>query len=216
MRNLKKGRSILVITTRDYRKIFFILIPLMLFAFHVWPSLVMANDHKGSESHYKRYESRKEHYDYNDRKRRQVKKEDEGNEVTGQTAAWLLVAANLTVALSILMKGVSRYFPLEPETKSTIKRFNQLQKKYLMRFHYVLNPLALCIAIFHFLLSSCRKSSLPEWGLIFVTMMVFLGLMVKFKVTPKWMGRFVYRLHTGLATFSIMIILLVVGHLIID
>ncbi|UCF84571.1 MAG: hypothetical protein JSV50_02765 [Desulfobacteraceae bacterium] len=145
-----------------------------------------------------------------------MKKQDEGNEVTGQTAAWVFVAANLTVALSILMKGVSRYLPLEPKTKSSIKRFNQFQKKYLMRFHYILNPLALCIAIFHFLLSHCGKSSLPEWGLIFVTMMVFLGLMVKFKVPPKWIRRFVYRLHTGSATFSIMIILLVVGHLIVD
>lgn len=216
MRNFNKGLSVLVITTKDYRKIFFILITLMLFSFHVWPSVVVANDHKERESHNKRYESRKEHYDYNDLQGRQVKKEDEGNEVTGQTAAWLLVAANLTVVFSILMKAVSRYFPLELKTKSSIKRFNQLQKKYLMRFHYVLNPLALCIAIFHFLLSSCRKSSLPEWGLIFVTMMVFLGLMVKFKVTPKWIRRFVYRLHTGLATFSIMIILLVVGHLIVD
>ena len=216
MRNPKKGLPILVITTSDYRKIFFFLIPLMFFAFHVFPSVVVANDHKKRENHYKRYESRKEHYDYNDRKSRQVKKEDEGNDFTGQTAAWLLVAANLTVALSVLMKGVSRYFPLELKTKSSIKGFNQLQKKYLMRFHYVLNPLALCIAIFHFLLSSCRKSSLPEWGLIFVTMMVFLGLMVKFKVTPKWIKKFVYRLHTGLAIFSIMIILLVVGHLIVD
>jgi hypothetical protein len=111
---------------------------------------------------------------------------------------------------------MSRYFSLEPKTKNSIKRFNQLQKKYLMRFHYVLNPLALCIAIFHFLLSSCRKSSLPEWGIILVTMMIFLGLMLKFKATPKWMGKFVYRLHTGLAGLSIMIVLLVVGHLIVD
>jgi len=44
-------------------------------------------------------------------------------------------------------------------------------------------------------------------------MMVVLGLMVKFKITSKWIRRFVYRLHTGLTTFSIMIILLVVGHL---
>lgn len=216
MKNLKKRLPILGIDRSDYRKMFFILIPLMLFASHIWPSVVVADDHKKRESHYERYESRKENYDDDDRKGRQVKKEDAGNEVTGQTAAWLLVAANLTVALSVLMKGVSLYFPLEPETKSSIKRFNQLQKKYLMRFHYVLNPLALCIAIFHLLLSSCRKSSLPEWGLIFVTMMVFLGLMVKFKVTPKWIRRFVYRLQTGLATFSIMIILLVVGHLIVD
>jgi hypothetical protein len=47
-------------------------------------------------------------------------------------------------------------------------------------------------------------------------MMVFLGLMVKFRVIPMWMEKFAYRLHTGLATFSIMIVLLVVGHLIID
>ena len=216
MRNPKKGLSILVIMTSDYRKIFFISITLMSFAFHVWPSVVMANEHKKRENHYNRYESRKEHYDYNDLKGRQVKKEDEGNEVTGQTAAWLLVAANLTVVLSILMKGVSRYFPLDPKTKSSIKRFNQLQKKYLMRFHYVLNPLALCIAIIHFLLSSCRKSSLPEWGLIFVTMMVFLGLIVKFKVTPQWISRFVYRLHTSPAAFLTLILVLVVGHLIVD
>ena len=216
MKNLKKRLPILGIDRCDYRKMFFILIPLMLFTFQFWPSAVVANDHKGRKSHYERYESRKESYDDYDRKGWQVKKEDAGNDVTGQTAAWLLVAANLTVVFSILMKGVSRYFPLEPDTESSIKRFNQLQKKYLMRFHYVLNPLALCIAIIHFLLSSCRKSSLPEWGLIFVTMMVFLGLMVKFKVTPKWIKKFVYRLHTGLATFSIMIILLVVGHLIVD
>jgi hypothetical protein len=145
-----------------------------------------------------------------------VKKEDEGNEVTGQTAAWLLVAANMSVALSILMNRLSRYFPLEPETISSIKRFNQLQKKYLMRFHYVLNPLAFCIAIFHFLLSSCRKSSLPEWGLIFVSMMVFLGSIVKLKVTPQWISRFVYRLHTSPAAFLTLILVLVVGHLIVD
>jgi len=205
-----------VTATSDYRKIFPVLAPLILFVFCVWPGPVAANDHKRSESHHERYERMKEHDDYEDRKRRRLKKEDEGNELTGQTAAWLLVAANLTVVLSILMKGVSRYFPLEPETKSTIKKFNQLQKNHLMRFHYLLNPLALCIAFFHFLLSSCQKSSLPEWGLLFVTMMVFLGLIIKFKVTPKWIRRFVYRLHTGLATFSIMIVLLVVGHMIVD
>ncbi|MCJ7618077.1 MAG: hypothetical protein MUO43_16225 [Desulfobacterales bacterium] len=216
MLNLKKGLPVLMIERSDYRKTFFILIPLILFAFHVWPSVVVASDNKRSESHYKRYKNGKEHYDYNEHKEQQVKKEDEGNEVTGEIVLWLLVAANLTVALSILMKSATRYFPLEPETKSSIKRFNQLQKKYLMQFHYVLNPLSLCIAIFHFLLSSCRKTSLPEWGLIFVIIMVFLGLMVKFTVTPKWIRRFVYRLHTSSSAFSVLILVLVVGHLIID
>jgi len=37
-----------------------------------------------------------------------------------------------------------------------------------------------------------------------------------FKVTPKWIRRFVYRLHTSPAAFSALILLLVVGHLIVD
>lgn len=94
----------------------------MLFVFHIWPSIVLAEEHNRRDGQYKRYERRKSHYDYNDLKR-QVKKEDEGNKITGQTAAWLLVAANMSVAFSIFMKGMSRYFPLEPETKSSIKRF---------------------------------------------------------------------------------------------
>ena len=205
-----------MITTKDYRNIFFILISLMVLAFHVWPSAVAANDHKRDESHFKRYEGGKDNSDFSDRKKRQVKKKDEGNELTGLTAAWLLAAANLTVVLSILLKSANRYLPLRPGQKSSIKRFNQFQKKHLMRFHYLLNPLAWCIALLHFLLSCCRKTSLPEWGLFVVTLMVFFGLMLKYKGTPKWMRRFVYRLHTASVTFSVMIVLLVVGHLIVD
>ena len=202
--------------TRKDGKLFIVFIPLMLFVFHFWSNAVAANDGKSGENRYERHENRTARHDYDDRKKRQVKNTDEGNEVTGQTAAWLLVSANLPVALSILLKGVNRYFPLKLETKSAIKRFNQLQKKYLMRFHFILNPIALGMAVLHFLLSSCRKSSLPEWGLVFVTMMVLLGLMLRFKVTPRWIREQVYRLHTGFAAFSTMIILLVVGHHLID
>ncbi len=202
--------------TRKNERLFIVFIPLMLLIFHFWSNAVLANDGKWGEKGYEQHENSTPRYNYNDRRRRQVTKEDEGNEVTGQTAAWLLVSANLTVALSILMKGVSRYFPLEPGTRSSINKMNQLQKRYLMRFHFVLNPLALGMAVLHFLLSSCRKSSLPEWGLVFVTMMVLLGLMVRFKVTPRWLRKQVYRLHTGFVTFSTMIILLVAGHHLID
>ena len=205
-----------MITTKDYRNIFFILISLMVIAFHVWPSAIMANDHKGGKSDFKRYESREDNFDSNDHERRRLKNKDEGNELTGLTTAWLLAAANLTVFLSLLLKGANRYLSLKPETKSAVKRLNQFQKKHLMRFHYLLNPLALCIALLHFLLSCCRKTSLPEWGLFVVTLMVFFGLMLKYKGTPKWMRRFVYRLHTASVTFSVMIVLLVVGHLIVD
>ena len=205
-----------MVNSKNYGKVFFILVPLMLSIFQVVPELAMADDHKTNKKHYRRYENSKERHDYDDHNRRQVKKDDEGNETTGQTAAWLLAAANLTVAFSILMKGASRFLPLDPQTKSSFKSFNQLQKKHLMRFHYVLNPVALGIAFFHFLLSSCRSSPLPEWGLILVTMMVFLGLILKFKVSPKGMRKSVYRLHTTSASFLIMILLLVVGHLIVD
>jgi len=42
-----------------------------------------------------------------------------------------------------------------------------------------------------------------------------LGIL-KFKLSPKGMRKIVYRLHTTSATFLIMILLLVVGHLIVD
>jgi len=44
----------------------------------------------------------------------------------------------------------------------------------------------------------------------------FFGLVLKFKIAPVWMRRVVYRLHTNPATFSTVILLLVVGHLIYD
>ena len=202
--------------SKNYGKIFFILVLLILSIVRVFPDLVIADDHKTNKKHYKRYENIKEHHDDDDHNRRGGKKDDEGNETTGQTAAWLLVAANLTIALSTLIKGGSRFLPLDSQLKNSMNRFNQLQKRHLMRFHYVLNPIALCVAIFHFLLSSCRSSSLPEWGLILVAMMVFIGLILKFKVSPKGMRKFVYRLHTTPTIFLIMILLLVVGHQIVD
>jgi uncharacterized membrane protein YidH (DUF202 family) len=46
--------------------------------------------------------------------------------------------------------------------------------------------------------------------------MVVLGLMVKFRVSPKSMRRGVYRVHTSSAVFSAVILVLVVGHLMVD
>jgi hypothetical protein len=201
---------------KNYGKIFFISILLVLLIVRVFPDLGIADDHKTNKKYYKRHENIKGHHDDDDHKRRRVKKDDEGNETTGQTAAWLLVAANLTIALSILIKGGNRFLPLDSQIKNSMKKFNQLQKKHLMRFHYVLNPIALCVAFFHFLLSSCRSSPLPEWGLILVTMMVFFGLILKFKGSSKRMRKFVHRLHKTPATFLIIILLLVVGHQIVD
>jgi hypothetical protein len=204
-----------MIPSRITKKIFSIMFLSMLSVCFACPSVIMADDHKRRQSDYK-YESSKDHSDYRNRKGGQVKNEDEGNEITGQTTAWLFVAANLTIAFSILLKAMIRYFPLQAETKKSIKQFNRRQKKQLMRFHYILNPVVLGMACFHFLLSSCPSSFLPEWGLIMVIIMVFLGLILKFQLSPKGTVRFVYRLHTTSALFMIIVFLLVVGHLIVD
>jgi hypothetical protein len=193
-----------------------ILTSLVVLILQVPPGLLLADDHKTGGRPYNQHEINKEHDDYDDHEGRQVEKDAEGNEFTGQLAAWLLVSANLTVFFGIITKGANRFLPLSPQRKHSIKAFNQFQKKYLMRFHYVLNPIALCVAFFHFLLSYCRSSPLPEWGLVLVTMVVVLGLVLKFKASPKWMRKSVYRFHTSSAAFSAVILVLVVGHLMVD
>ena len=113
-----------------------ILIPLLLIMSQFLPCVADADDHKRRGRGDKQYENR-------DHTGRRIEKENDGNEITGQTAAWLLVAANFTVVLSILMKGLIRHYSFELKTISSIKRFDQLQKRHLMRFHNVLNPVAL-------------------------------------------------------------------------
>jgi hypothetical protein len=205
-----------IASPKDFRMVRMILIPLVLLNLLVLPGLLLADDHKTGNKHPNQDEIRKEHNNADHNHGGQVEKSADGNEATGQIAAWLLVSANLTVLFSLITKGANRFFPLQPKTKSSIKTLNQFQKKYLMRFHFLLNPVALCLAFFHFLLSSCRTPPLPEWGLLLVTMMVALGLVLKFKVAPGWVRRVVYRLHTTPATSSMMILLLLVGHLVSD
>jgi cytochrome c oxidase subunit IV len=108
------------------------------------------------------------------------------------------------------------YFPLEPGEKSSIKRLNRLQKKHLMRFHYVLNPAALVLGCFHFLLSSCRLSFMPEWGLIMVSFMVLSGIILKFQLFPRKVGRLVYRLHTTPVLLILLVFSVVTGHQFVD
>jgi hypothetical protein len=141
---------------------------------------------------------------------------DEGNETTGQIAAWSLAAANLTVAVSVLIKGLKRFAPLSPELKGSLVKFNNTQKKYLMRFHYTLNPLILGIAVIHYSLSRCRSTALPEWGLLTMGAVVALGILLRFKLCPKSFLRNVYKVHTQPAIFLFLISVLLIGHLIVD
>lgn len=108
--------------------------------------------------------------------------DDEGNETTGQIAAWLLAGANLTVALSILIKWTNRFFPVWPEVKSLLSNFNRFQKKHLMRLHYYLNPVIMGVALWHWFESRCKSTSLPEWGILLMVFIMMTGVLMKFKL----------------------------------
>jgi hypothetical protein len=145
-----------------------------------------------------------------------VDADDDGNEITGQMAAWLWAGANLTVVLSILIKSVNRYVPLKQAVKSAFSRFNAHQKKYLMWSHYYLNPLILCVALVHWLLSRCPSTQLPEWGLLIMSILTLSGIAVKFKLLPVTLKARVYKWHKQPLFFLALIAVLVFGHSIAD
>jgi hypothetical protein len=203
-------------SAKDFGMVRIFLISLVLVILHVQGGLALAHDHLSRDGVYRQHENRKALPDYHDHKEGKGEKGHHGNEATGQLAAWLLVSANLTVVFSLLSKGANRFLPLTPQKRTSLRMFNQAQKKYLMRFHYVLNSMALCVGLFHFLLASGRSSPLLVWGLAGVTMLVFSGLVLKFRLVPASMRRFVYRFHTVPTTLSTVILLLFIGHLISD
>jgi cytochrome bd-type quinol oxidase subunit 1 len=143
-------------------------------------------------------------------------KDDEGNETAGQMAAWLLVAANLPVVMSVLIKWTNKVVPMGNGLKDVMARFNRFQKKHLMRLHYLINPLVLGIALWHWLSSRCRSTALPEWGLVMMVALIALGLIVKYRLCPKTLRKSVYRIHTQPLVLVAMVMLLTIGHLIVD
>lgn len=165
----------------------------------------------GEEHNGRRYFEKK------DRDRiRLFKHDDEGSETAGQIAAWLLLAANFPVALSFLIKWANRFVFVKTRLKNKLIRFNRFQKKHLMRFHFFINPLILGIALWHWLSSQCRSTSLPEYGLVILCVLTGLGLVMKFKLCPKRFIKSIYRFHSQPIIFIGMIIVLTVGHLIVD
>jgi hypothetical protein len=167
----------------------------------------MADDHRKAKSWFERDE---QHHS------QLFGRNDEGNETAGQMAAWLLVAANLPVVLSLLIKWTNEFVPMGNGLKGALARFNRFQKKHLMRFHYLINPLVLGIALWHWLSSRCQSTALPEWGLAVMFALIALGLIMKFRLCPKQLRKSVYRLHTQPLVFLTMVMVLTIGHLIID
>jgi hypothetical protein len=139
----------------------------------------------------------------------------EGEEVTGQAAAWTFGLSIVTVAFSLLSKTIIRYTPLQAAMKHGISRVNLTQKKYLMPLHYSLSPMALVLGVTHWFLSSCRSTSLPEWGLGMMAFCVGSGVIMKLKLAPPCLRKGIGRLHMNLVIFSVLLIVLVTGHLIV-
>lgn len=144
-----------------------------------------------------------------------LEEKNEGDEITGQTTAWLFGLVNLTVILSLFIKGIIRYFPSAPQVQKSLRKFNQFQKKHLIKIHYFLNPVALGIAIFHFSLSSCPLSPLPELGLCFISLLLVLGIILKIKGSPKVIRKFAYKVHTHPIISIILVSIILTGHLMI-
>jgi len=169
-----------------------------------------ADDHKESKHQGKKTE------EHRLTKEDQGKKGDQGNETTGEMAAWIFGIANFPVALSIILKTCAKFIPPGMNLKEPITRFNRQQKKYLMKLHYWLNPIALSIALTHFLLSACKSTAMPEWGLVIMLATGLLGLMMKFKWSPASMRQRVYKLHTSPVLLIAAISILLIGHTIVD
>jgi hypothetical protein len=184
---------------------------LLLASFIGFGCLLAANslaedDHKG-EGHVEREDQHRVPF---------LDKDNEGNETAGQIAAWLLVGANLTIAMSILFRWVNNFTPLGLKLKSLLSSFNRSQKKHLMFLHYYLNPVILGIVLWHWLTSRCSSSALPEMGLMVMMVLMGLGIVLKFRLCPMNLRKKVYQIHTHLIFFLSMVLALVVGHTIVD
>lgn len=143
-------------------------------------------------------------------------KDNEGNETAGQIAAWLLVGANLTIAMSILIRWSNDFLPLGPRLKSLLSSFNRSQKKHLMIIHYYLNPVILGTVLWHWHTSRCKSSALPEFGLIAMVILMGLGIVIKFKIGHPNLRKKVYKIHTHPLYFLSMVLTLIIGHTIVD
>lgn len=206
----KDKKSININRPNQFKTIFFALSFLMAFVFLVQIAPVFADGSDKGNRAFKGHESREGYYlggsDFPE-----GAGDKKGNEATGMVAAILLVVANVTVLLSLILKGIKRLFPLSAGARNSISGFNNAQKRYLRKLHYILNPIAICIAVLHFHLSTCR-SILPDLALFLFIVISVLGIISKFQLSPKSMHKAVYGLHCSSIIFISLILLLAIGH----
>ena len=66
-----------------------------------------------------------------------------------------------------------------------------------MKLHYWLNPVAIGVAIIHFLSTECKATAIPELGLGVMLLICILGLLVTFRLSPASMRKAIFRFHTS-------------------
>ena len=137
---------------------------------------------------------------------------EHGGEATGVIAAWLFGIANFPVALSILLKAGGKTMPQGSNLKKTIEQANRQQRRYLMNLHYWLNPIAAAVAIFHFSAVECKSTLMPELGLGMMLLIILLGLIMSFRLSPSPIKKAIFRLHTSPISLMVAISILIIGH----
>jgi hypothetical protein len=208
---MKKDEKLIHINiSNQFKKILLTLPFLLAFIFLAQIAPVLADGSANGSTEFKGHESREGYYlDGSDFPEGAGDKK--GNEATGMIAAILLIAANVTVLLSLILKGVKRFFPLNAAATNSISGFNNAQKKYLRKLHYILNPIAICIAVVHFHLSTCH-TILPDLALLLFIVVGGLGIISKYKLSPNSMLKTVYGLHCSSIIFIGLILILAIGH----
>lgn len=205
----------------------FSLAAIVCFGFFVLEPAISDDDHDKYEDHGREYRHKTQHghagSGHEDKEREEKKSrerenesENEGSETAGLLAAWLLAAANLPVVFSVMIKAARWMMPDGASAKKSLADFNRFQKRRLMFLHYYLNPLCLCIAVYHFMSSSCRATPLPEVGLLCMIALMILGAAIKFRLCPKSLLKSVYQIHTQPFLIALVVSVLAIGHVIAD
>jgi hypothetical protein len=143
-------------------------------------------------------------------------REEGAGGASGQIAAWLFGIANFPVALSILLKAFGKLTPQSSNLKEAADKINRRQKRYLMKMHYWLNPVAVGVAIVHFLVTKCEATAIPEIGLGVMLLVCILGVMVTFRWSPASIRKTIFRFHTSPISLLAGISILLIGHSLVD
>jgi hypothetical protein len=145
-----------------------------------------------------------------------AEREDSVGGASGQIAAWLFGIANFPIVLSLLLKACRKVMRQNSNLQETIGQINRRQKRYLMKLHYWLNPVAVGVAIIHFLSTKCEATAIPEIGLGVLLLVCILGIMVTLQWSPASMKKAIFRFHTSPILMMASISILLIGHSLID